>query len=235
MSSPKVKQLLFVFIIVLVPIAVNYLCLTSVPSEVVSDPVSGSSPLWVNFFGCYFGGVVTAFCSMYIFYRTLLKDQYKKEYEHESQYYTAFCRDLSRLVTTLNIDRLAYIFLAMREADSHELIQLIKEVKDFEMKMKEEYNSFMLIYGDRKCVEKDSFAEQYIMNFNMISSELDRIFEALSNENKVILQCTIGEVVRNLKEMGDITKPLCRIAEKWKHAIYEQKEDARTKYEQAEI
>lgn len=237
------KYFLAALVIIGIPILVNFICLSSTPFDVVTDEKGSASVLWVNFFGCYLGGVVTALISMFIFYRTLTKDKYEKEYEIKNQHYDQFCKSLSIVATSLDTERLAYILLSIPGSNNHELTTLLKEISEVECKLKDMYNSFMLIYGNERSESKEKFVKVYCEYSETIRKELDIVFEEISRykeTSKIIrwikpninerLYKTISMSAKRLESLGDVTTHVLNAAQEWKKEKYLSKEAAKTKY-----
>lgn len=237
------KFLVIVTPTILVPIIINIVCLTKVPFTIV-DTTNPSSNLWLGFFGSYYGGVITAAVTLYIFYQTLQKDKYKKKYELETESYVNFCRDLSKLVISIDNDELSYILLALASSEKNELASFIKEIKSINMSMKNQYNSFMLIYGEDNCSKKSDFVNEYMKDYNKIEKELIELFCLISDfkkhkevdpMTKAAFCSEVARIANKLRQMGDISTPLLKKAEEWKYERYLRLEHIESLYKESSI
>lgn len=237
------KYLVILTPTILVPIVINIICLTNVPFAIV-DSTNSSSALWLGFFGSYYGGVVTAVVTLYIFYQTLKKDKYQKVYEIANESYINFCRDLSRLVVSLDNEELSYILLALASTEKNELNSFLREIKNINANMKNQFNSFMLIYGDEPSCKKNKFVDEYIKAYNKIDNELTRLFSVISDFNKhekvndldkSKFYGEVADVANKLKDMGDITTTLLKKADEWKYEKHLRLEEIESLYKNSNI
>ena len=84
----KAVIVIIVFAVILVPIAINYLCLTVFPA-----PLVGDGKLWLGFWGSYLGGIIAVLSTAYVLYRNHKIDYNRKEYEIQKEYLDMLCVD----------------------------------------------------------------------------------------------------------------------------------------------
>lgn len=228
-----------------VPIVVNYVCNTFFDFK-TTDSSCGTSALWVTFFGSYLGGVITAAISMFIFYRTLKKDQKEKEYEIENHNYEVFCQHISRLASSFEIDRLTYALLSLSTSEDKEMSNFISELSIIETNIKENYNSLMLIYGNDVSSSKDKFANLYCSIYEKM--QFDKMFDELALyksskrrsaffniKAKARLRLSLSKIASDIESLGDIPSLIFNAIQPWKKEKYDLKEALHNKYTNYDI
>lgn len=144
----KTKYILIIIVaFVVVPIVINYICLSTVPSPVIGDGVT-----WLSFFGSYLGGVITALITLYILYKTMKTDKYKKEYEIQKEFYYRFCDDLGELSKVMEYEEIPFILQSLKYTDAQGLATIKTRIREIDLQMKSHCNAFILKYEDEESI-----------------------------------------------------------------------------------
>lgn len=67
-------------VLLLIPIIINFLCLTKFPA-----PLIGNGELWLNFWGVYIGAIITGSIAIYVCYSTINSENKRFEYNQRRQ------------------------------------------------------------------------------------------------------------------------------------------------------
>ena len=218
-----------VFAVILVPIAINYLCLTVFPA-----PLVGDGKLWLGFWGSYLGGIITVLSTVYVLYKNHKMDYNRKEYEIQKKYFDSLCVDMGRLCSTIDMDILCFYLMNLNKTE--DAINTMQEIGKLEKNINCEYNEFCLKHAHYRGDEGEELLSTYISYAKLISHDIGIIQETivnrhLGNVNVSDYNATIKRVCSELQKIGDIRMELLCLAEKWKKREFEKTESKRKKYE----
>ena len=133
------KEIIIALVIIfIIPVVINFILLIPFSMAHVAD-----AKTWLEFWGCYLGGIVAVCSAYYIFCRQLDVEAKRKEYEIRLAEYNSLSRDLSELCSSMWTGTI-FISLIKTEPEnvSAELYNGIEKGK----KLKYELNGFLIKY-----------------------------------------------------------------------------------------
>lgn len=217
-----------VFAVVLVPIAINYLCLTAFPA-----PLVGDGKLWLGFWGSYLGGIIAVLSTVYVLYRNHEMEYNRKEYEIQKEYFNSLCDDMGKLCSAIDTSLLSFYLKGMINMNN---TKNILALSDINQSIICKYNGFCLKYAHWRGKEGEALINAYAMYSNIISKQISIIQEA-ANEKQTnhipteLYKSIIDRACKELEICGDVRPELFSLAENWKKSEYRIVEEKRRKYE----
>lgn len=224
----KTIIVIVVFAVILVPIAINYLCLTVFPA-----PLVGDGKLWLGFWGSYLGGIIAVLSTAYVLYRNHKIDYNRKEYEIQKDYLDMLCVDMGKLCSSIDIDILCFYLMKLKRIeDANDTIQ---EIGKLERAINCEYNEFCLKHAHFRGDEGEKLLSTYSHYAKLISHHIETIQKSLVKKqigdvNVCDFNAIISNACREIEQLGDIRSELLCLAEKWKKREYIITEEKRNKY-----
>ena len=210
----KSIMLVIIVAIVIVPIVLNYLCLTTTPI-----PIVGDGKIWIVFWGSYLGGIMAVLSTMYVLYKNHQRECRRKEYEIQKERLDLLCRDMGKLCSTIDMDILCSHLMNMAKMDDAN--KMILEIGKLEQNINCEYNEFCLKHAHNRREEGEELINAYKKYSEFISSQISIILTAVierqtgkitdNNYNSVM-----SRACKELESLGDIRSKLFGLANKWK-------------------
>lgn len=226
----KSIMLVIIVAIVIVPIVLNYLCLTTTPI-----PIVGDGKIWIVFWGSYLGGIITVLSTIYVYCKKNEQEKNKKKYEMQKEYFERLCVDLAKLCSSINTDMFAFYFMNMKEEKN--AILSIREIGELEKNIKNDYNEFCLKHAHKRGAEGEILLKTFNDIYRSISRQIDIVHEIVAEKlskhvDMAVYYSTISKVCNDLEVLGDVGGRLYPMAEKWKKREREVMETYRIKYEE---
>lgn len=211
---------IFLFVILLVPLVINVVCVTVVPYPVVGDGTH-----WLGFFGSYIGGVMTVLMTMYVIRSEKKKENARKRYENQKEYYEKLCSDMGTLCGVLDLDRFSFLIQRLHETKSLEAVnQYVKDLEMIDREVKSSFNTFALRYGNIKFREQKVFLE-YCSEVSekmrdMITKIQDSLVDLQLKKKNDFFCLQRKDVFQKLGELSISIQPI-QYAREWKKVEYE--------------
>lgn len=218
-----------VFVVILVPIVINYLCLTVSPV-----PLVGDGKLWLGFWGSYLGGIIAVLSTVYVLYRNHEMEYNRKEYEIQKEYFNSLCIDMGELCSAIDLNILSFYLMSMKRIEDAN--NTIQEIGKLEKAINCEYNEFCLKYAHYRENEGEKLLSTYHNYSKTISNLLSTIQQVVVDRqnnqvSKSVYDSTISKTCKELMQLGDVRMNLLILAEKWKKREFEITNSKRKKYE----
>lgn len=224
------KSIFFVLIIAIVciPIALNLICLTTIPL-----PIIGDGKLWLNFWGSYLGGIIAVMSTMYVLYKNHDREIKRKLYEDKKIFFEKFCEDLGNLCAVINTDQLSYFIMSLK--DPKVAIRTITDIGSLEEKIKVAYNVFCMKYAHDGGKEKEDLLNAYYYCMEEILNRVSDIQEAIVDRKlgkigEEQYNYILSQVCKKLELLGDKPRDLFSLASLWKKKEFYIMEQLRQQY-----
>ena len=230
MNNSFNKHIITVIIIgiVVVPIILNFLCLTVFPA-----PIVGDGKVWLGFWGSYLGGIITVLSTFFVLYKEHFRELNRKEYEIQKEHFESLCTDMGKLCSSINTDTLSFYLLKMK--NRQDAISIMPQIGIINKNIRTEYNEFCLKNAHNGGIEKEKLINTFEGYANCISNIIDEIVKKEADrQNGIINEIKFFETIsiecKKLEALGDTTKTLFLIAEEWKKKEWEKMEQLRLQY-----
>lgn len=218
-SNWKYLFVIIIIAIVIIPISLNYLCLTVFPA-----PTVGDGKVWLGFWGAYLGGIVTVLSTIFIFYMNIDKESRQNEYVIQNQFFNSLCSDMGKLCSIIDVDVLCFYLAKMKFIDDE--VEIISMIGALDQRIKITYNEFCLKYSHYRGLEGGALIDACRHYADAVRDSITVILEAIEKrDNGSISKDNFFSCIANecnkLKSLGDITSHLFILAAAWKKREYE--------------
>lgn len=214
--------------IVIVPIGLNFLCLTVFPA-----PIVGDGKVWLDFWGTYLGGIITVLSAIYVLYENQKKEREKKEYEIQKEHFESLCKDMGQLCSSINTSMLSFCITNLKKL--RDAISITPKIGEIDNEMMKAYNEFCLLHSHDGGEEKNNFLNACQQYEEAIRNSITSVMEAVTDwENgtiqEAIYDAKIRQICNELEDLGNIGPELFRLAERWKKKEWNKLEELRIRY-----
>ena len=166
----RCKIILWICISIFIPIIINFIIGLEPPNNI---SVVGNEGVWVQFYGSYIGGILTAIIGFLAMERSSHENAKNICISTKQQEITTLEHTLSNCVSLFDYSRVGAIALYLDEPSKYD--EILQKLDDYHSKITTTANAWGVIYSNSTKQEIRDFQDIYVDCVNELTAAINRV------------------------------------------------------------